>query len=169
MSKSPEIHYRNPVAPVYGIASEGVRLSDIEIHFTASRRQRAQLKETLSRLMDAGSVEVVKGGRYRWVGAAPKASPAGIPGLEGELRLTQSGHGFVLIERTLQECLSRVKTWGRPWMGTGCALFRGTLRGGPKGASKPLWRVGVRRLRAPSGRAARVFSSCRTTRDWCAL
>ncbi len=84
--------------------TEGVRLSEIETHFSASRRQRAQLKETLAQLLEAGTVEMLKGGRYKWASKViPKASPAGIPALEGELRLTQSGIGFVMLEKSLQD------------------------------------------------------------------
>ena len=84
--------------------TEGVRLSEIEAHFACSRRQRTQLKETLAALMESGTVEMLKGGRYRWASRVlPKASPAGIPALEGELRLTHSGNGFVMIEKALQD------------------------------------------------------------------
>ncbi|PKN45129.1 MAG: hypothetical protein CVU59_09950, partial [Deltaproteobacteria bacterium HGW-Deltaproteobacteria-17] len=84
--------------------TEGVRLSEIESHFACSRRQRTQLKETLAALMESGTVEMLKGGRYRWASRVlPKASPAGIPALEGELRLTHSGNGFVMIEKALQD------------------------------------------------------------------
>ncbi len=112
---------------------EGVRLSDIERHFSASRRQRTQLKETLSRLMDAGTVEMVKGGRYRWAGASPKASPAGIPGLEGELRLTQSGNGFVLLERTLQDVFIARENVGAAMDGDRVRIVSWNAPRGPEG------------------------------------
>ena len=84
--------------------TEGVRLSEIEAHFSCSRRQRTQLKETLAALVGSGTVEMIKGGRYTWASRVlPKASPAGIPALEGELRLTHSGNGFVMIEKALQD------------------------------------------------------------------
>ncbi len=105
MPRTPVIPFSEGQLRLYLSREEdGVRLSDIERHFACSRRQRTQLKDMLGRLMEAGTVEMVKGGRYRWAARSrPAASPAGIPELEGELRLTQSGNGFVMLEKALKD------------------------------------------------------------------
>lgn len=134
MSKSSEIPITETQLRLFmALHPEGIRISDIEMHFSASRRQRTQLKEMLVRLMDAGTVEMVKGGYYRWVGVAPKASPAGIPGLEGELRLTQSGNGFVLLERTLQDVFIARENVGAALDGDRVRIVSWNAPRGPEG------------------------------------
>ncbi len=80
---------------------DGLRLASMERALGIPRRLRPILKGILEALMEENMVERTRGGRYKAIAEAPKASEK-LDGLEpyirGEIRFTPAGNAFVLRE-----------------------------------------------------------------------